>query len=71
MNAAPVGGHLSPPRLAGHPEEMGVWEGELGAAGRRRGHISFPEGGGKGKEITSTIDGNGNRDGKSNLQFQL
>lgn len=48
-----------------------MWEGELGTAGRRRGQVSFPEGGGKGMEITSRIDGNGNRDGKRNLELQL
>lgn len=48
-----------------------MWEGELGTAGRRRGQVSLPEGGGEGKEITSRIDGNGNRDGKSNLKLQL
>lgn len=71
MNAFPAGGLFPPPRLAGHPEETGVREGELGSAGRRRGQVSFPEGGGKGKEITSRIDGNGNRDGKSTLEFPL
>lgn len=42
-----------------------------GTAGRKRGQVWFPEGDGKGKEITSRIDGNGNRDGKNNLKFQL
>lgn len=35
------------------------------------GQVSFPEGGGKGKKETSRIDGNGNRDEKRNLAFQL
>lgn len=37
----------------------------------RRGQILFPEGGGKRKETTSGIDGNGKRNVKSNLEFQL